>query len=102
MQKPQITDIPPRAAKYYQKTPHTTVPPVMEPPIPPACNRFIFPFAIGIFWPIGMLLLWALAAGPFSIWIEDQWPYGDAATAQITANCGHGGVRRLYRLVCNR
>src|SRR3989440_13042481 len=96
MQKPQITDIPPRAAKYYQKTPHTTVPPVMQPPIPPACNRFIFPFAIGMFCLIGMVLLWTLVVSPFIMRIENQWHYGDAQTAEFTANVGHGGVSRLY------
>ena len=101
MQKPQITDVPPRAAKYYQKTPHTTVPPVMQSPLQPARNRFIFPFAVGMFCLIGVVLLWTLVVSPFITRIENQWHYGDAQTAELTANVGHGGVSHLYAFMVN-
>src|SRR5438105_4012786 len=104
MQRPHITDIPPRAAKYYQMpTRQAQQPelPVTQAPMPPSRHRYMFPFGVGMLCIVAMGVLWSMVIFPWYQGIENQWHYGDARVATFTANVGHGGVSHLYGVMVN-
>lgn len=104
MQRPHITDIPPRAAKYYHMPGRHPQPPdfpVTQPSMHPSHHRFLVSFAVGMLCIVAMGVLWIMVISPWYQGIANQWQYGDARVAIRTANVGHGGVSRFYACMVN-
>lgn len=94
----RITQVPPRAAKYYTRPsePNDVTEPIKKSPrIVNARKRLFLPFLGGATIVLFIVLSWTWFVIPWWTGIQTQWHYGDAKVSTLTADVGHGGVSQL-------
>jgi len=94
MIEPRITQVPPRALKYYPRPVHADARTEEIPtqlPIIPSPKRNVAPFIGGMVIILSIVLFLQMIVIPWITSIQAQWHAGDAKVTSLVANVGHGG-----------
>lgn len=90
MIEPKITQVPPRAAKYYPRPEYADARTEAIPrqPLP---RRNVAPVIGGMVIVLGIVLFWQMIGIPWVTSVQAQWHAGDAKVTSLVANVSHGG-----------